>query len=50
VIDGYVSPTRDQEAATAFFRQAVQETAATRRLVTTGKAAQAPAGRVVAPC
>jgi transposase-like protein len=42
VIDVYVSPTRDQEAAMAFFRQALQETAVTLRLVTTDKAAAYP--------
>jgi transposase-like protein len=42
VIDVYVSTTRDQEAATAFFRQALQETEVTPRLVTTDKAAAYP--------
>jgi transposase-like protein len=43
VIDVYVSPTRDQQAATAFFRQAINETAVTPHLVTTDKAAAYPA-------
>jgi transposase-like protein len=42
IIDVYVSTTRDQEAATAFFRQALQETAVAPRLVTTDKAAAYP--------
>jgi transposase-like protein len=42
VIDVYVSLTRDQEAAMAFFRRALQETTVTPRLVTTDKAAAYP--------
>jgi transposase-like protein len=42
VIDVYVSVTRDQQAAMAFFRQALRETNVTPHLVTTDKAAAYP--------
>ncbi len=42
VIDVYVSTTRDQAAATAFFHKAIGETEVTPHLVTTDKAAAYP--------